>query len=115
MSTPQTDECGARRWYNRQDLLHRKDGPAVEYANGTCEWWVNGMLHRADGPAVESANGTRMWYLNDLRHREDGPAVEWYDGTRAWYWHDELLTFDEWLDKAATPQHQTLLRLRWCS
>ena len=31
----------------------RLDGPAVERANGTREWWVNGERHRFDGPAIE--------------------------------------------------------------
>jgi hypothetical protein len=113
MSTPQTDKYGNRYWYNSQGQLHRKDGPACEYSNGTRAWWVNGMLHRTDSPAVEQANGTREWWLNGRRHRVDGPAIVWDDGDREWYLNGLYLTFEQWLDKAATPQHQSLLRLRW--
>jgi len=34
------DEYGNKRWY-LNGLLHREDGPAVEYADGNKEWWLN--------------------------------------------------------------------------
>ena len=52
--------------------------------NGTF-WRLNGKVHREDGPASEYANGTRHWYRNGKRHREDGPAVEWANGEKHWY------------------------------
>jgi hypothetical protein len=59
-------------------LLHREDGPAVEYANGDEAWYKNGLLHREDGPAVfQRAYGAKWWYKNGEFYREDGPAVEW--------------------------------------
>ena len=64
--------------YRMNGLLHREDGPAIEYANGDKFWYINGKCHREDGPAVEYANGSKYWYLNGKLHREDGPAVEVY-------------------------------------
>jgi len=115
MSTPQTDEYGDRRWYNSEGELHREDGPAIEWADGTRSWYLNNQRHREDGPAMEWSDGTRSWYWNGLLHRELGPAIEHASGTHEWYWNGQPLTFEQWLDKAATPQHQTLLRLRWSS
>jgi hypothetical protein len=70
---------------------HREgDAPAVEYADGTKSWWVNGVLHRKCGPAIEYANGSKSWYLNGKLHREGGPAIEWADGDKSWYLDDEL-------------------------
>ena len=43
------------------------------------------ILHREDGPAIEYANGTKCYIKNGLRHREDGPAVEWNDGYKEWW------------------------------
>jgi hypothetical protein len=39
--------------------------------------WRNeqGQVHRIDGPAVEYDNGTKMWYYNNTYHRLDGPAI----------------------------------------
>ncbi len=51
------------RWYlNGQ--LHRAEGPAKEWLDGSKEWYVKGNLHRADGPAVEYASGYKYWYLD---------------------------------------------------
>ena len=32
---------------------------------GTKRWYLNGKLHRGEGPAVEWASGTKEWFLND--------------------------------------------------
>jgi len=45
----------------------------------------NGEPHREDGPAIERADGTREWYHKGKRHRLDGPSVEYADGTREWH------------------------------
>jgi hypothetical protein len=36
----EVNEYGTFWWLN--DKLHREDGPAVEYPDGTKEWWLNG-------------------------------------------------------------------------
>ena len=48
--------------------VHNKDGPAVEYINGTKYWYIDGVLHREDGPAIEYINKSRRyWFLEDQR------------------------------------------------
>jgi len=79
------DEDGNIRYYNEKGQLHRLDGPAVEYTDGSKEWWVNGDPHRLDGPAIERADGTRVWLVNGVGHRLDGPAVEYPDGYKEWW------------------------------
>jgi len=59
-----TDEIGNRKWYSNGQL-HRTDGPACEYVNGSCAWYNNGQLHRTTGPAVEFVNGRCEWYVNN--------------------------------------------------
>ena len=81
----ETDSYGDTRYYNDLNQLHRKDGPAVECADGNKYWYLNYQLHREDGPAIEFANGDKYWYLNNQPHRVDGPAVEYADGRRE-YW-----------------------------
>ena len=52
-------------WYKEgTKILHREDGPAVEWADGTKSWYRDGKRHREDGPAVEAADGSKWWYLN---------------------------------------------------
>jgi len=79
------EEYGEIQWTNHLGQRHRLNGPAIEYANGNKEWWLNGQPHREDGPAVEYANGEKHWYLNGQRHREDGPAIEYANGNKEWY------------------------------
>ena len=81
---PVTDKKGTVRWYWRGQL-HREDGPASEYVNGSKGWWRNGKRHRDVGPAVEYANGDKEWWRNGEPHRDDGPAIEHVDGYKAWY------------------------------
>lgn len=49
------------------------------------EYRLNGELHRLDGPAAEWEDGTKYWYKNGFQHREDGPAIETFDGHKEWY------------------------------
>ena len=36
------DNKGTKRWYNEQGQLHNEHGPAVEWADGTKWWYLNG-------------------------------------------------------------------------
>lgn len=69
--TVEVDDDGNRFWYNDQVQLHRTDGPAIELADGSREWWLNGQCHQTDGPAVEYADGTCLWYLNGVQLSEE--------------------------------------------
>ena len=73
-------------YLNSEYIIHRDDGPAVEFNNGRKEWYSLGVPHRDDGPAVESENGGKCWYCYGLLHRDnDLPAVEESDGHKEWY------------------------------
>jgi len=71
------DVFGNIRWYKEgTDILHRENGPAVEFANGTKAWYQNGKYHRTDGPAIEYVDGNKYYYLNnkycpDIKTDED--------------------------------------------
>lgn len=55
------DVFGTKRCRNEKGHLHREDGPAVEYADGSQSWYLYGELHRTDGPALVYANGDKKW------------------------------------------------------
>ena len=38
-----------------------------EYTDGTKEWYQNDLLHRLDGPAIEWCNGNKCWYYENQR------------------------------------------------
>jgi hypothetical protein len=78
--------------YDSSKEVHRTDGPAVEYADGTKAWYIDGKQHRIDGPAAEYSDGRKCWFTCGRLHRVDGPAVEYTDGDKSWYIDDERYT-----------------------
>jgi hypothetical protein len=94
-------------WY-LNGALHREDGPAVEYTNGTKYWFLNGKCHRENGPAVELSNGSKFWYINGKRHRENGPAVEYSNGNKSWYLNGENLTEDQFNERMRPVKEMTV-------
>ena len=82
-------------WY-LNGKLHREDGPAVEYLDGTKEWHRNGELHREDGPAIEWWDGETWWYQNGLCHRDGGPAVVRPNGRHEWWIWGKQYSVDDY-------------------
>ena len=72
--------------------LHREDGPAIEWDNGSMYWYINGECHREDGPALETSDGDKWWYINGNFHREDGPAVEYSNGDKWWFINGQMFS-----------------------
>lgn len=70
------DEFGIKWWFNDKNQVHRLDGPAIIYPNGTKRWYQNGLLHRLDGPAVEYFSGTdghhTKWWIRGEHYTEEG-------------------------------------------
>lgn len=66
------------------------------------------MLHRLDGPAVEYSDGSKVWYVDSKRHRLDGPAYDGAYGYKTWYVDGEQLTEREFNDLSAPTLELTL-------
>lgn len=64
--------------------LHRVDGPAVEYIDGSYEWLSCGRPHRVDGPAIRTQD-TVLYLVHGYLHCTHGPAKICDDGRRFWY------------------------------
>lgn len=80
--------CGDKMWFY-QGSLHRENGPAV-MISGKHEWHHHGKLHREDGPAIlDLTTGDASWYQNGILHRNDGPAID-FEGDKRWYRHGKL-------------------------
>ena len=115
-----------KRVYNNGDVtyrnsngeLHRTDDPAIEYANGDRQWYINGYrVARMFGGHVviftkgelitlmkQSIIDNRVEYRNSngQLHRIDATACEWDDGAKWWYNNGQLHRTDgpaiEWVD-----------------
>jgi hypothetical protein len=57
-------------------------------------WYQEGILHRDDGPAIEYPDGEKAWYQHGQRHRVDGPAIEYASGSQSWYYHGKKIYCD---------------------
>jgi hypothetical protein len=108
---PIINEYGTQRWYSIKNQLHKKNGPAVIYANGTQEWWINERRHRIDGPAYIRSDGYQEWYRNGEWHRTDGPAVTYYDGTQTWFIDGTLYFNNKSFQKAANLSDEDMLTM----
>ena len=107
-------------WLIPNEKLHRTDGPAVEWADGSKEWHLKGKLHREDGPAIEGANGRKEWWLNGKRHRVDGPAIIYPNGRKEWYFNGEEMTEEKYnkvmrLCRRMVSKLKTALRRKYVS
>jgi hypothetical protein len=82
------NKYGVKEW-RLHGKLHREDGPAIEWANGSKHWYLHGKRHREGAPAVDNISGHKEWWLHNMRHREDGAAVELANGNKDWYLKDK--------------------------
>jgi hypothetical protein len=69
------------------------------------EWTLEGSLHREDGPAVEYKDGTKKWCINGKLHRLDGPAFEWLSGINFCYIYDFSIVTQEYKQALAAMNH----------
>jgi hypothetical protein len=90
--------------------LHREDGPAIIWNDGSTEWYYYGELHRKDGPALfDIEDSCEEWRMNGKLHREEGPAVIFGNGTVEWYLNDKLFSKEEWFEALAEEQKEKAL------
>lgn len=80
---PLNDHKCERWWLD--GVVHRDDGPAIIFKDGTRVWYQHGKIHRENGPAIEHPDGGTEWSQNNRLHRTDGPAVEYPTGLRYWF------------------------------
>jgi len=70
------DEYGAIRWYNEAGQLHREGGPAIEWADGSKSWWLNGQFlteeefNRRTQPIKEILNKINRVEYTDSKGRK---------------------------------------------
>lgn len=55
-----------RRHRDEKDPVTGLYLPAIEYSNGDKCWYKDGKRHRTDGPAIVWANGHEEWWVNDI-------------------------------------------------
>jgi len=70
----EVSESGNIFYYNADGKSHRLDGPAIEWFDGSKEWYIDGKIHRLDGPALVFSSGFidkynfNGWRLNGISY-----------------------------------------------
>jgi len=54
---------GTKKYFDTRGKLHRSNGAAIEYSDGSKSYYRHGYLHREDGPAVVRSSGKSRYYL----------------------------------------------------
>jgi hypothetical protein len=92
------------------NVLHREDGPALEFNDGTKIWFFNGKKHRIDGPAYETLKGFKEWWTHGEIHREDGPARIGSDVGFEWWLKGRFFpTKESWFEALTKKQKEKAL------
>lgn len=63
MITVEITEIGSKWWF-KDNLEHRDNGPAILKTNGHQSWYNRGKWHRLDGPAIKWPDGTYEYWIN---------------------------------------------------
>jgi hypothetical protein len=77
-------------------ILHREDGPAIIWRDGSESWYFYGKLHRDGGPAYIESVGLKEWWSHGMRHRDDGPAVIHMNGEIEWWLDGDSCNKETW-------------------
>jgi len=90
---------GSKEWY-KHGKFHRDNGYATINKYKTKKYYRDGLLHRDGGPAIKMESGTQYWYKNGLLHREDGAASCYGSGDdinnhMSEYWYNDTYICDE--------------------
>ena len=78
-----------------------EDGP-LELPDRTL-WFKNGVLHRSDGPAVEFKSGRKFWFLNGKEVTEQDAIAERQNMERQALELSDKLLEQQWELKAERP------------
>lgn len=83
--------------------------------NGDVLYYFDGRLHREDGPAIEYADGTKMWAQKGNIHRKDGPALIYANNQEIdWYLDGVSYEFDDWCNiLGLSASDRLFLRLKY--
>jgi hypothetical protein len=46
--------------YYRGYIVHRENGPAIEWSDGRKDWYIDGIKHRKDGPSQNIVVGQKL-------------------------------------------------------
>jgi len=82
-------------YFNREVNVPTDFTGIAKFPNGDLMWCQDGVVHREDGPAVIYQDGSKCWLQKGFYHRIDGAAIELSDGRKEYHVLGEKLTEKE--------------------
>jgi hypothetical protein len=67
----------------------------IEY-NDRIEYHLNGRLHRDNGPAIIYNDGSEYWFQYDRLHNTNGPAIILPFGMKRYYINDKQYSLNDY-------------------
>jgi hypothetical protein len=99
--------------HRRNGVIHREDGPAETWDDGSEFYLTNGKYDRKGGlPAKNYADGTKEYYENGERHRDGAPAVEYAD-KKSYQWYRRGKLHRDENDPSSCTYHNRMCTLQW--
>lgn len=74
-----------------------KNGLIVD-SHGNKSWWKDDVLHREDGPAVEWVNGHKSWWLNGVKVSKLKPKLKGLEGLHACPGYKDKCSSKVWIE-----------------
>lgn len=63
-------------FYFEEGLLHRDNGPSIEFKSGVQWWFQQGKLHRIDGPAILDKKHKEYWINGNRASDEETKNIK---------------------------------------
>lgn len=71
------DELGNISYKNNKGQLHRVDGPALIWNDGSVFWYYEDKFHCTNGPAIIHANnGKKGWCIHGIRYTNESEYLK---------------------------------------
>lgn len=74
LNIPSAFKLGIAYVHLKNNQIHRTEGPAVVFEDGSYIWCLQGKVSRTNGPALVFQKQYMEWRVDGKPHRVDGPA-----------------------------------------
>ncbi len=76
------DQYGTIIYRNSFGKMHRDNGPAEIYSDGSCYWYYNGFVHRKNGPAQITLKGSQYYIQMGKLNQKNGCKAILFNGNK---------------------------------
>ena len=111
--TEQKTEIVIKRFAGQSNIPRNFSG-VCKTLDETVRWFKNGVLHREDGPAIIWEDGTKEWFVNGKRHCTTGAAYVYPTGCKEYWIEGVELTKVAYVTHPSVKTNTTLSTKKVC-